>query len=450
MSPSLRIAIFPTASILVGAPFFVGAPMLVAGLGVVSMLVGCSSNSPSDVRRISVADFAHPPADLADGRGDDVVEMSPEILAKPSVEVEGTERIRNGQVTESVRAEVSERLADGSTAIDAVTPPVVATRIKVGGNWPVDALVGQINGRPIFADTFFEPHADRLIAMAAMPDRVVGREQFIRTVKAVFKETVDSELIVAEAESQLSDEQQQGLFAWLRGIQEETIAERGGSRAAAEASLESERTQSLDEFMQERRDVALAGRLLNQRIKPRAIVAWREVLQAYDRDRNIYNPPQQVKIGRIRFDTLADAEKIERMKALVAEGRTFSDIIKEFAIVDGGLWQSSDLPADGIDGLPLSDAVKARIKGLAVDKVSEPLQQRDFTSWFTVIAIERPNARSVYDRELQLAISNQLRSVRETIERQRYLSTLRSRWVTDDIGEMEDRLIAFALDRYWR
>jgi hypothetical protein len=59
-------------------------------------------------------------------------------------------------------------------------------------------------------------------------------------------------------------------------------------------------------------------------------------------------------------------------------------------------------------------------------------------------------ARTVYDRELQLAISEQLRDIRRAIERQRYIGTLRSRWVTDDISAMEERLVAFALERYWR
>jgi hypothetical protein len=52
--------------------------------------------------------------------------------------------------------------------------------------------------------------------------------------------------------------------------------------------------------------------------------------------------------------------------------------------------------------------------------------------------------------DLQLAITAQLRDVRRAIERQRYIGTLRSRWVTDDISAMEERLVAFALERYWR
>ena len=107
-------------------------------------------------------------------------------------------------------------------------------------------------------------------------------------------------------------------------------------------------------------------------------------------------------------------------------------------------------PPQGIEGLPLSDAIKARIKGLDVDRMTEPLQSRDFTIWYSVLAIETPASRSIYDRDVQLALYAQLRDVRRSIEQQRYIGTLRSRWVTDDIGEMEERLVAFALERYWR
>jgi hypothetical protein len=39
---------------------------------------------------------------------------------------------------------------------------------------------------------------------------------------------------------------------------------------------------------------------------------------------------------------------------------------------------------------------------------------------------------------------------RAGIERFRYIRSLRSRWVTDDIDEIESRIVQISLDRYWR
>ena len=438
-------------SMSVGSPYRGG--LITAGATIAVALGGCASNEGSFDRTIALSDFVRSDESLRAAG----LEVSTHRMSTDASDVDGPpviEVVRDGGTTPA-DAQAPRPSDRGGTA---KTPPtrapdagsVSAQSVDPGANWPVDALVGQINGRPIFANVFFEPIAEELVAAASNPDRVVGRQQFVGTVKALFKRTVDNELIVAEAESQLSPEQQQGLLAWIRSIQEETIAERGGSRAAAEASLASEEDKSLDEFLAQRRDVALAMRLLNQRIEPRAIVSWREVQQAYDRDARIYNPPRQIRIGRIQLDSAADAERVARVESMVAEGKAFSEIARELSIADGGVWQSSDLPADGIDGLPLTDAVKTRVKDLPVDRVSASLQQRGFTSWFAVISIDQPVARTVYDRELQLAISEQLRDIRRAIERQRYIGTLRSRWVTDDISAMEERLVAFALERYWR
>jgi hypothetical protein len=82
--------------------------------------------------------------------------------------------------------------------------------------------------------------------------------------------------------------------------------------------------------------------------------------------------------------------------------------------------------------------------------MSEPLLQPDFITWLTVMTIDQPVARSIFDREVQLQLQAELKSRRTIIERERYISTLRSRWVTDDIGEMERLLLEIAVERYWR
>jgi hypothetical protein len=283
-----------------------------------------------------------------------------------------------------------------------------------------------------------------------MRDRSEARRALIETVRRQFKQTVDSELIVAEAESKLSAEQQQGLFAWIKTMQEETIAERGGSRAAAEASLEAEDAQTLDEFVKQTRDVMLARRLINERIAPRTIVAWRDVEQEYARRKAEFNPQPMIIIGRIRLNVTTDAALVTQVKESIAAGKTFSAIALELKLPDGGRWNRFDLPPEGIKGTQLGDALKERLDGLAIDAMSEPLLQPDFITWLTVMTIDQPVARSIFDREVQLQLQAELKSRRTIIERERYISTLRSRWVTDDIGEMERLLLEIAVERYWR
>lgn len=428
-----------------------GIALLLCGV----LTAGCASTGGADRTQLSIRDFAHPPADLKT----DTLAMSPNVLAEPTVVVEGVAvegfQIAGGDAGAARevavgRSEVVSKTADGRTEVDARSPQMVARRVDVGESWPIEGLVGQVNGRPIFIDAFFNPIEDRLLALASMADRVEARRAIMAVVSREFKETVDSELIVAEAESQLSPEQQQGLFAWLRSLQEETIAERGGSRAAAEQSLESEGAVSLDDFLAGERDKALAIRLLSQRIEPRTIVSWRDVVQEYERRKGEFNPPPAIKIGRIRLDPSAEGESVAKVKALVAEGKGFAAIARELGVAEGGFWNRYELPSNGIAGLDLSDAIKQRLDGLKVDQVSEPIEARGFISWLAIMEVETQAQRSLYDRSVQLALEDELRGRRRLIERARYIDTLRSRWVTDDIEAMERRLVEIALQRYWR
>ena len=316
--------------------------------------------------------------------------------------------------------------------------------------WPVESLVGQVNGRPIYAEEFFEPIEDQLRVIAAGADRAQARRTLEAFVAQRFKAAVDSELVVAEAESKLSPEQQAGLFAWLRSLQEETIAQRGGIRAAAEESLQAEEGGSIEDFLRITRDTQLARRLLNERIEPRAIVSWRDVEQEYERRRGEFNPRPQIRIWRVRLSVETDAAAIERVKALVAEGKDFASIASELKVADGGLWNTFELPENGIAGLEFSDAIKARLEGLAEGAVSRPIESRDFVSWYAVLDIETPGSRSIYDPDVQLSIEDELRARRRIIERERYFESLRSRWVTDDISRIERKLIDIALQRYWQ
>jgi len=431
-------------------------------------LSGCGGHQGASGTQVALADFSRPREDarveamqmdprVLDGtidRGDPSDEdMLEGALGESAGEGSGDgsgggSGEGSGEVLAGTRGEAA---APAPAARSAPrTPPVRAARTDGSRVWPVESLIGQVNGRPIFAEAFFEPLEDQLRVIAAGSDRAEARRALEALVARRFRESVDSELVVAEAESKLSPEQQAGLFAWLRSLQEETIARRGGSRASAEASLEEEGTGSLEEFLRITRDTQIARRLLEQRIEPRAIVSWRDVVQEYERRSKEFNPRAVIRIGRIRLATQGDAALIEQVNRSISEGEDFATIAGNLKLADGGLWNTFELPEGGIAGLEFSDAIKSRLEGLPHGAVSRPLESRDFVSWFTVIDIETPRARSIYDPDVQLALEDELRARRRIIERDRYLASLRSRWVTDEISRMERKLIDIALQRYWQ
>jgi hypothetical protein len=419
-----------------------------------SFIAGCGASEELRSTTVALGDFSKPRA----GIDADAVAMDPRVLdgSREQVDAGGA---ASGEGTDDGMGSGEDPFGGpdaGAAANASAEPRASAARTPSPAPrdesrvWPVESLVGQVNGRPIYAEEFFEPIEDQLRVIAAGADRAQARRTLETFVVQRFKATVDSELVVAEAESKLSPEQQAGLFAWLRSLQEETIAERGGIRASAEASLEAEEGGSIEDFLRITRDTQLARRLLNERIEPRAIVSWRDVEQEYERRRSEFNPRPQIRVGRIRLSVSADAASIDRVKAWVAEGKDFAAIAAELKIPDGGLWNTFELPENGIAGLEFSDAIKSRLEGLEEGAVSRPLESRDFVSWFAVIDMETPKARSIYDPEVQLAIEDELRARRRIIERERYFESLRSRWVTDDISRIERKLIDIALQRYWQ
>ncbi len=380
------------------------------------------------------------PSDLTGG--DTLGVNADQVVGPVMVERETVEVARGDEVI----AETAERIVSPD-GVDE-TRLFVEESVAVGVAYPVEGLVGQINGRPVYADEFLLPLEDRILRIVAeLPLAQAVRELDILIARR-FDEYVNSELIIAEAESRLTAEQQQGVLAWLRNVQEETITNRGGTRDAASESIEDEFGVSIEEFMAQRRSLALGQDLLRKRVQPRAIVSWRDVVQAYRRQFAEFNPPSRVRIGRVRLHREREAAQVDEIESAVADGADFAAIVAIAEAPDGGAWIEIELPAEGLQATTLAIPVRDRLDVAAPGSVGEPLDQGAFRTWFTVLAVERPPARSLYDPEVQLSLENQLSSMRFAQEQDRYISSLSDRWVADNLDRMLARLLAISRLRY--
>jgi len=404
-------------------------------LGCLAAATGCAGPTVPQEAVRTVA-----PEDLA---GTDTPGVTPDEVVGPVMEDRGTIEVDRG---DEMIAETTERIVSPD-GVDE-TRLFVEETVAVGVAYPVEGLIGQINGRPVYADEFLLPLEDRILRIVAeVPLPQAVREMDLLIARR-FDEYVNSELIIAEAESRLTAEQQQGVLAWLRNVREETITNRGGTRDAAAESIEDEFGVSIEEFMEQRRSLALGQDLLRKRVQPRAIVSWRDVVQAYRRQFAEFNPPARVRLGRVRLHRERDAERLAAVETVLADGGTFADIVGPAGTADGGRWIEIELPPEGLAATTLAAPVRDRLDLATPGSVGEPLDQGAFRTWFTVLAVEQPPGRSLYDPEVQLSLENQLSSMRFAQEQDRYIASLRDRWVSDNLDAMLARLLTITRLRY--
>lgn len=334
-------------------------------------------------------------------------------------------------------------MAPASTA----TPPTPVRPIT--GLELVDAKVGDINGRPIFASTFFEPIEARLIAEAARLDRnawlkLAAEDVIVPRLDGL----IADELLRAEALAALSPAQRQGLRSFLVGFRRDLLSENMGSEQLARRRLEEGSGQSLDDTLRAKETDTLIRLALAQQINRRINVSWRDIRQRYERDQNIYNPPPTARFRMIRVPT-ARAEDVARINERLAAGEPFEMVAQDpansYEREQGGLYErtfTGEFSNGEFFGAP---ALNERARTLSAGQSSGAFEVGSSTTWLWLDGITQTSV-SLYDA--QLRINQELTLERRRREQQLYMNRLieRARMSTRD--EMLMRLLAIAEERY--
>jgi hypothetical protein len=429
-----------------GQPAAVHGLVAVALSALVAIVIGgCDSSRISGpARTVSLSDFAATESHASpEVQGDQAVPSAvqlPGAVLHPGVRLPG---VRDAPRAAGAPAGPEARL--GELGAVESGPPA-----RAGDRLLVDSLVGQVSGRPIYADDFLAPIEDRLTQM-----RRSSPATFVREAEALIRDTlrgvVFNELFLADAESELTPEQQMGLFAFLRERQREIIRESGGYREGAEAFLREREQRSLSEQVETERQSLLINDMLRRRVWPRAIVSWRDVQREFERQRDRINPRPQMLVQRLVLDPATQGPLVQSFTAALAAGVPFDRIITDQPELTEAV---SDLPALELDdsGAPRLDneAYRAVLTGLAAGAVGGPIESRGQQVWLHVRDISRPPVQTIYDPEVQLGLLNTLHARRREEAQARYAQRLLDKGVYDDIDRMLMRLYDVALARYGR
>lgn len=409
------------------------------------VLCGCETmvDRPETATEVLAYDFSH----RSDANSNlDIVQVPQSVFSPEEIRISvETETTAEGEIITTQESRV-EKNADGTEKVIALGPATDEIRLKLGDKWTIESLIGQINGRPVYAAKFMTSIEDRILRIVVEQPLTAQRE-IEKLITERFQQYVNNELIISEAEGMLTSEQKEGIFAWIQSLQEQTVAGYGGNRTSATQSLEDQFGMNMEQYLQEKRDEALAIDLLRRRVEPRTIVSWRDVERQYSMLEADLNPNPQMSIGRIRLP-LTDELLIQDVQGRFMGGETFAQVAAVLKLPDGGLWEKYTLPENGIQGLDFADDIKKALLAVESGQVTAELNIKSWKTWYCVLDVQMQVSRSIFESALQRSIRRGLKDQRAAYERMRYLASLRDHWVTNDIDQMTKRLIVIAWERY--
>ena len=399
----------------------VAVPSAIAALTV--GLTGCQSSSPArpESRVISLGEFAAQPEQPAISYDEPTMDREPLVLGAGGSESIGPEQL---------------------VADPLETSPGPAQ------DYVVESLIGQVNGRPIYADEFFAPIEDQLIAIARRETPRRFQQAAQQIVEMHLRNIVQNELFLAEAESELTEQEQVGLFAFMRNVQEQTISDRGGIESVTRSRLLNEEGITLDQYLELKKDETLIRKLVAERISPRVIISWRDIQREYERRFDEFNPPAHVTIWRIVLSTERDAEQIASVAERLNKGEPFMEIANSIGGRQSGEYGRFELGPNGLADIELSEALIAQLEGLEAGDTTSPFEVGTRTWWLHISEFHQPEPLSVYDPTVQRQLAEALFAVRFEEEQNRLMDSLLEDGIYDELTAMRNRLVAIAIQRY--
>lgn len=439
---------------------------LLSAAGTCTLLLACAGNGegrePKASTTVSSADFVRqtpveepaPPAKPAPAPTTPATAKGEPVMRPETAEVRARADVTAPNSAPHPSTPEHQRVlnlgGDESAAVAIGSPDLSKAATPSGLTRVVEAHVGQVNGRPIFASEILEPLDGRLRALGT---DAKTKDQWQRQAgKSIYDELIRrirDELVLAEARANLTSEQRQGLVFFLGEIQKTLVAGSGGSAVQADESLRESTSRSLARESQDRLDRELIANELRQRVVPRVSVPWRDVQIEYERNFEKYNPPPIAHLKMIVVDT-ANAAGVSKVTESLSGGLSFAEVASQkpndFNRTKAGEFDRDFAGAYAEAKFSEVKEVNEAMQRLTPGQTIGPFPYRDKTAWVHLASIEQRPSKSLY--EVQHEIQEELRDERFRQEEARYFDALLKRGNVSKFEDMMAKLLAVAQERY--
>ncbi len=331
------------------------------------------------------------------------------------------------------------------------SPPAGSADIQASGPRTLqllDAKIGDVNGKPIFTNSFFAPIEDRLIAEAGRLSLNNWRSSAGKIIASRLDGIIADELLRAEALAALTPSQRVGLQAFLSNFRNNLLSENLGSSQLATRRIQEQQGLTLDQALKQKEVDTLVQLTLIKEINRRVNVSWRDIKQRYERDIDQFSPPPTAVLRVIRaFKDNTDA--IEQITRRLDAG-------EDFAVIAAGPLNNYNSDAQGLHEVLIQgdyehthffgpDELNAATRGLSVGERAGPIELGSSVYWIKLVEM-RQDSTSLYDA--QLKIQRDLTYERREEAKDQYFQRLQERARVSTRDEVLMRLFEIAEQRY--
>ncbi len=322
-------------------------------------------------------------------------------------------------------------------------PPPVWNDEQPDAGYALNAMVGQVNGQAIYANTVLFEIEDQLKAIARRPNmtRAAFRDQASRLIAARVQQIVLDALIYGEAERDLSEGEQEGLKQLVKTKREELLRIWGmGSPTLADMRLKQETGLTLEETVEDWRKQAVVQKYLREKLLPRINVTRRDIERYYrEHEAEEFRPGATRTIRIIRVYNEEDVQAVDRLLTQAPFEEVARNPINLYKPQDGGLF------GEGIGQLrdgPLNDAMLELQEG----EHAGPVRMGGAYWYVFVEQLDAPEHRTL--QQAQIEIENKLRNRQYQVLSEKYRADLFRFGSYNSLEQMIDELVDIAMNRY--
>jgi len=365
------------------------------------------------------------------------------------------------------------------TAVGAADAgPLVS--VQANQTMTTSALIGFVNAEPVFLNDLFRPIDADLRRLAATAKSLTEFKQSANAlIASQLSQRVSESLVVAAAETQLTEQDKSRIEIYLALERSRLIADHGGSIPAADRALAATGS-SVDKEMADRRRAVIKDLYYQKNLMPHIVITRQMVLDAYEKDPKKWQQTSQVElytitlpitkwlreptatgvIGPVLASPTADQIKAAETKALdqaqeiVAQlktGADFARLVEDYDSRDPARSNGGRKPSVS-RGSMVNAQLDDYVFSLPANTLGEPQLLRDADFHNTIVVVARvgkkTEARTIPFAEAQAQITADLRQAQLRQLQQQEMDKLARGAAVEAVDRMRDVALDAAVTRY--